>query len=105
MRYQWRSSPFPHASQLTLSSEPVAVLDDWGRVPVSEPDVTVVEIDEHWQGVWGSVLNRLVIRTPGLGWVAFVEIVAVQSVFPDAIDAISTITNSSSVSLSLHVTC
>lgn len=92
MRHQWRASPFPHASQLTLPGESVAVLDDWGRVPVSEPDVAVVEVSKHWQGGRGSVLNRLVIRATGPGWVAFIERVAIiiRWIFPVAV-AIETV--------------
>lgn len=69
MSSKWRTSPFPDSSHITLASEFVAVLDDWGRVPVLEPDVGIVEINEHWHVGGGTVLYRLVVRGTRLGWV------------------------------------
>lgn len=56
------TSPLPDASQFTLTSKMLAIWGDWGRVPVFEPDVAVIEVKEHWHGARGSVLHWLVIR-------------------------------------------
>ena len=59
---QFRARPLPDAPQLSMPGESVAVLDDRGRVPVFEPDVAIVEVNKHRQGLSRRGLYRLVIR-------------------------------------------
>ena len=61
MRRKRRAGPFPDASHFTLAGKLVAILDDGSGVPVFETNVTIVEIDEHRQGVLGRTLYWLVI--------------------------------------------
>lgn len=64
VRRQWRAGPLPDTPQLTMTGKSIAVLDDWGRMPVFEPDVAVGKVKEHWQGALRWWLYRLVIRGP-----------------------------------------
>ena len=58
---QFRARPLPDAPQLSMPGESVAVLDDWGRVPVFEADVAVVELNKHRQRLARRMLYRLVV--------------------------------------------
>lgn len=62
MGCKFRARPLPDASQLSMTGESVAVLDDRGRVPVFEADVAIVELNKHRQRFLRRVLYRLVVR-------------------------------------------
>lgn len=49
VRRQWRTRPFPDASQFPLAGESVALCDNRGRVPVAESNVAAVEVQEYRQ--------------------------------------------------------
>lgn len=58
---KFRARPLPDASQLSMTGESVAILDDWGGVPVFEADVAVVELNKHRQRLARRMLYRLVV--------------------------------------------
>lgn len=63
---QWRAGPFPDSSQLTVTGESIAVLDDRSRVPVLEPNVATVEVNKYWHCALGRRLDWLTFWGPGL---------------------------------------
>lgn len=88
MRREGRAGPFPDASQSTLAGESVAVLSDWGGVPVFKPNVTIVEVDKHWRGVCGRGFYWLVVRGARSCSFDFVNAISI-----DTIDAICPVAN------------